>query len=74
MDTWWVYLIEKKERLYIGITTDLKNRMRQHGKIAPLYSEGPMSNKEAAKREKVLKGWSRKKKLELIEKGTSRRL
>lgn len=66
MDNWLVYLIDKKETLYVGITTDLRNRMRQHGKEAPLYSEGPMSKTEAVKREKVLKGWSRAKKEVLI--------
>jgi predicted GIY-YIG superfamily endonuclease len=53
-------------KLYVGITTDLGNRMRQHGQPAPLYYEGPNSKSEALKREKMLKGWSRKKKLELI--------
>jgi predicted GIY-YIG superfamily endonuclease len=40
--------------------------MRQHGRSAPLYQEGPMSRANAVKREKVLKGWNRKKKQELI--------
>jgi predicted GIY-YIG superfamily endonuclease len=30
-----------------------------------------MTRMDAAKREKILKGWSRKKKLELIEKASS---
>jgi predicted GIY-YIG superfamily endonuclease len=61
-----VYIVDRDGRLYAGITTDLANRMRQHGRLAPLYKEGPMSRTNAAKREKELKGWSRKKKLELI--------
>jgi putative endonuclease len=67
MDNWWVYIVEKKSGLYVGITTDLENRMRQHGHSSPLYNEGPMSKHDALKRERILKGWSRKKKLELIE-------
>lgn len=70
MDTWWAYIIERDGRLYTGITTDLANRMRQHRQSAPLYREGPMSRANAAKREKELKGWSRKKKQELIAKAS----
>ena len=68
MDNWWVYIIEKKTGLYVGITTDLENRMRQHGQPAPLYYEGPVSKSDALKRERTLKGWSRKKKGDLITK------
>jgi len=71
VDNWWVYIIEKGTFLYVGITTDLANRMRQHGKSAPLYQERPMSKSDAVKREKNLKGWNRKRKLELIEKASS---
>jgi predicted GIY-YIG superfamily endonuclease len=65
-----MYIIDRDGRLYTGITTDLVNRMRQHGRSAPLYREGPMSRTNAVKREKELKGWSRKKKLELIAKAS----
>jgi predicted GIY-YIG superfamily endonuclease len=68
VDNWWVYIVEKKTGLYVGITTDLENRMRQHGQPAPLYYEGPILKTNALKRERTLKGWSRKKKLELIAK------
>jgi predicted GIY-YIG superfamily endonuclease len=43
MDNWWVYIVEKKTGLYVGITTNLENRMRQHGQPAPLYVEGRIS-------------------------------
>lgn len=72
MDNWWVYIVEKKTGLYVGITTDLENRMRQHGQPIPQYCEGPIPKAEALKRERTLKGWSRKKKLELIKKASSR--
>jgi len=71
MDNWWVYIIEKKTGLSIGIATDLENRMRQHGQPAPLYYEGPVSKSDVLKRERTLKGWSRKKKMELITKVSS---
>ncbi len=74
MDNWYVYIIDKKGKLYVGITTDLPNRLRQHGVTKPLYQEGPMSKAEALKRERSLKGWRRKKKLELIEKTASQQL
>ena len=71
MDAWWVYIIEKKVGLYVGITTDLQNRMKQHGQVGPLYWEGPMSRADAAKRERILKGWSKTKKFELIRQASS---
>ena len=66
MSDWFVYIIEKKQKLYTGITTDLPNRMRQHGVAEPLYIEGPLSKPAAASRERQLKGLSREKKLSLI--------
>jgi putative endonuclease len=71
MDNWWVYIVEKKTGLYVGITTDLANRMRQHGQPVPLYYEGPISKSDALKRERMIKSWSRQKKLELIAKASS---
>jgi putative endonuclease len=66
MSGWYVYIIDKEGKLYVGVTTDLENRMRQHGVAKPLYFEGPMAKAEALKRERALKGWSREKKLALI--------
>jgi predicted GIY-YIG superfamily endonuclease len=68
---WFVYIIARKGKLYVGITTDLENRMRQHRQPAPLYYEGPMGKAEVLKRERTLKGWSRKKKLDLIAQASS---
>jgi predicted GIY-YIG superfamily endonuclease len=73
MDNWYVYIIEKQGRLYVGITTASQNRMRQHGGLGPLYTEGPMSRTDAAAREKNLKGWTREKKLNLIARASSNR-
>jgi putative endonuclease len=66
MDNWYVYIIDKQRKLYVGVTTDLQNRMRQHGVAKPLYFEGSMAKAEALKRERDLKGWRREKKLALI--------
>ena len=71
MDNWWVYMVEKAEYLYVGITTDLSNRIRQHGQPNLLYREGPLSKTDAIKKERTLKGWSRKKKLDLVIKASS---
>jgi predicted GIY-YIG superfamily endonuclease len=71
MDNWYVYIIDKKGKFYIGVTTDLPNRMRQHEVTETLYKEGPMNKYEALKRERVLKGWSREKKLALLAKSSS---
>jgi len=65
---WYLYIIKKKDRYYTGITTDLNNRLHQHGNLSLLYKE-PFSNKHlAAKREKQVKGWSKEKKEPLIAK------
>jgi predicted GIY-YIG superfamily endonuclease len=69
MSAWYVYIIEKKGKFYVGVTTDLENRMRQHSVASPLYFEGPMAKAEALRREKMVKGWSREKKLMLITEG-----
>ena len=71
MNNWFIYIIEKKGKLYVGITTDLDNRMRQHRQAVALHHEGPMSKADALKRERTLKGWSRKKKLDLIAQASS---
>ena len=72
MSDWYVYIIDKAEKLYVGVTTDLENRMRQHGVTRPLYFEGPLSKAEALNRERNLKGWRREKKLALIKESSPR--
>ena len=71
MNNWFAYIIEKKGKLYVGITTDLPDRMRQHAVQIPLYHEGPMGKAEVLKRERTLKGWSGKKKLDFIAQASS---
>jgi predicted GIY-YIG superfamily endonuclease len=72
VSSWWVYIVNKYNRPYVGITTDLENRVRQHGVDDALYREGPMTKTEAVSRERILKGWSRAKKLQLIDNASSK--
>jgi len=65
---WYLYVINKNNKYYTGITTDLKNRIRQHGNPPLLYKEIFPDKFQAARREKEIKGWSKAKKEELIAK------
>jgi predicted GIY-YIG superfamily endonuclease len=47
------------------MTTDLNHRMVQH-KAKLLYSEQHPDKHSAARRERQIKGWSRQKKLSLV--------
>ncbi len=81
MKTYFVYIITNKPNgtLYIGVTNDLERRIWEHkNKIVKgfsakynldklIYSEDYSDIKDAISREKHLKGWTRKKKIDLIE-------
>jgi len=64
---WYLYIIEKREKFYTGITTDLENRLHQHGNPPLLYKEHFQNKHQAARRERQIKGFSRAKKQELIK-------
>jgi putative endonuclease len=77
----WVYILSSHSRcLYIGVTSDLHGRVWEHKngvleaftkkyKISQLvYYEFFHDIESAIAREKQLKGWSRAKKIALIEK------
>lgn len=77
----WVYIVSSHSRcLYIGVTSDLHGRVWEHKngvlegftkkyKINQLvYHEFFQDIESAIAREKQLKGWSRAKKIALIEK------
>ncbi len=85
---WFVYIIKCKDKsLYTGITTDLRRRIFEHnsdndkgakslrGKrpVNLVYSEEFETQSEARKREMAIKGWKRRYKLQLIEKGKSKK-
>jgi len=75
----YVYIIECKDKsFYTGITWNLDKRINEHNlrtksclqkskvPVKLVYWEEYMTRVEAAKREKEIKGWSRKKKEDLI--------
>ena len=77
---YFVYILANGSRmLYVGVTNDLEGRMREHrGKQVPgytrqynisrlVYFETTPNVNAAIAREKQLKGWTRAKKLALIE-------
>ena len=63
---WYVYICDKKGKLYTGITIQIPHRMHQH-KATLLYYEAFDGKHAAAKREREIKGWTRAKKLALID-------
>jgi putative endonuclease len=80
--SYYVYIVASKKNgvLYIGVTSDLQNRMNQHKNEAIqgftskyiihklVYYEQTEDVNSAISREKVLKKWNRSWKIELIEK------
>ena len=83
MKTYYVYILASKRNgtLYIGVTSNLVKRIYEHkNKLIEgftkkynvdklVYYEETSDINVAIKREKQLKKWNRKWKLELIEKG-----
>lgn len=65
MSKWYLYICNKNNKLYTGITTDLKHRLAQHGKPVLIYTETFDDKTKAAKREQQIKGWTKKRKIEL---------
>lgn len=77
----YIYILTNKNNttLYIGVTSDLINRIRQHKSLSIkgftkkykmtklVYYEQTQSIESAIEREKQLKAGSRKQKLSLIE-------
>lgn len=81
MNDYYVYLIASKRNgtLYTGVTNDLKRRMYEHKNglvdgfskkynvhLLVYFNQTP-SVESAIEREKQIKGWIRKKKINLIE-------
>jgi putative endonuclease len=80
MTEYYVYIMTNPSRtLYTGVTSDLQRRIYTHkAKTLPgftsqynitqlAYYEGTSSSANAIAREKQIKGWLRRKKLNLIE-------
>jgi putative endonuclease len=71
---WYVYILKSQNgSLYTGMTTNIEQRLKEHQRrnynpAEQLLYKEPQTNKfEAAKRERQIKGWTRKKKLALIK-------
>lgn len=80
MQPFFVYMLRCSDgSFYVGHTDDLERRMAQHGSgvlggytarrrpVALVYSCELPTRHDAVERERQLKGWSRAKKLALIE-------
>ncbi|MBF0216106.1 MAG: GIY-YIG nuclease family protein [Candidatus Omnitrophica bacterium] len=78
---WHVYILECKDKtLYVGVTTNLTERLERHNKgkaskytrgrtpVKMIHTEEHPDKTSALKREHELKGWTREKKLTLIQK------
>ena len=78
--SWFVYLLQCGDgRLYVGVTDDIGRRLAEHQQgrggrftkgvqpVELLYREVFSTQQEARSRERQLKGWTREKKLALIQ-------
>lgn len=77
----WLYILasQRNGTLYTGVTTDLRARLRQHrdrlvpgftsryGVVLLVYAERHDLIAQAIQRERNIKHWSRRWKLDLIE-------
>jgi putative endonuclease len=75
---WYVYLLECQDgSLYTGVTTDLERRLKEHHArtthytsynppVRIVYTESFLRKDAASKREAQIKGWTRAKKLALV--------
>lgn len=80
MTCYFVYIVASKSRIiYVGLTNDLRRRVFQHRQgwydgftkkyrvNRLVYFESTTDRKRAEYRERHLKGWTRERKLALIE-------
>ena len=78
--SWFLYIVECKDKsFYTGITWNLEKRVKEHNSriksplqkskipVKLVYWERFFNRQLAAKREKIIKGWRREKKLRLID-------
>lgn len=79
---YFVYILECSDKsLYTGVTNDLERRFQQHKNkkgghftsskdvVRIVYTEEHPDRSSALKRELQIKGWTRQKKLDLIQFG-----
>ncbi len=85
MRSYYVYLLASEERkLYTGVTSDLVRRVythreklipgytTRHGIARLVYFEETPDVRAAIEREKQIKGWTRRRRVELIERTNPR--
>lgn len=79
-NSWHVYIIEcSDKKLYVGIAKNVDKRVKLHNKglacrftkyrnpVELIYKEKTISKSEARKRELEIKGYNKKRKLELVD-------
>ena len=66
MKRWYVYIINKNSSMYVGMTSDIQNRLRQHDWPELLFYEYFENKERALRREREIKGWSIRRKRDLI--------
>jgi len=76
---WYVYIVECQDgKLYTGLSDNVERRFKEHQRegshftsynpaVKSLYKEPFLNKHQAAKREKQIKGWTRRKKFALIK-------
>ncbi|MFZ5800714.1 MAG: GIY-YIG nuclease family protein [Candidatus Omnitrophota bacterium] len=74
---WYVYMVEcENGKFYTGMTDDVERRFKEHGREGSHFTSYNHANKllykeefddkhAAARREKQIKGWTRRKKMAL---------
>ncbi len=80
-EPWFCYMLECSDgSFYVGITNNLPERLQEHARgkdseytakqlpVKLVWKQAYSSQQEARKREREIKGWSRRKKWELIQK------
>jgi putative endonuclease len=69
MREYWVYILGSRTgTLYVGVTNDLDRRLFEHRRgLLPGFASRYGISFSAIAREKQIKGWSRAKKIRLIE-------
>jgi len=83
-EIWFCYMVRcKDDSLYIGIAKDPDERVKRHNwgvgpgftekrrPVTLIWSQCCGSSEAARQREKEIKGWSRRKKLELVDRPSS---
>ena len=78
---YYLYILECKDgTLYTGITTDVERRFAEHKNkkgghytsarevVRVAYTEEHPNRSEASKREAEIKGWTRERKLDFVQK------